>query len=360
MTEPLWSVDLGLHAADSVQPDPRGVLVSTKDELIALGADGHTRWRVACGPTTAAPLPRPDGRIISAENAHLVLRDGQSGRAEGALPAARAFMLTPDAWGGVLVSQPNLAGGVLMSRLDPSGALRSWAVLPGPPRLDALPVPLTNAVVVLHDGQVTVLDPHGAVWAAATRAGFVRGRPDTGDAVWASPRAAGPMAVVFGLRGPHASPGLFRADVAAGTVEAFAPWLVPGLPVEVIPDHDGGFAVAANGPRYEVGHLAYEHTIVLIGADGQTRWEHRLAPEPAAVAAATTGLIISATPTEERWQQYSRWQDLSPQTLVRSVGPDGSTRWTWHPPGAITNHPRVGPDGTVYVGATGRLWALRP
>lgn len=58
------------------------------------------------------------------------------------------------------------------------------------------------------------------------------------------------------------------------------------------------------------------------------------------------------------FRDYRRWYDMSDQIMVRSIGPDGRTRWDWHAHTLITHGPLVTPDGVVYVGCAERLWAF--
>jgi hypothetical protein len=109
----------------------------------------------------------------------------------------------------------------------------------------------------------------------------------------------------------------------------------------------------------EVGPMRWEYPVVAIEPDGIRAWEHRLPARASHVTPAPGGqLIVTASPSRKRWNDYHQWCDLSAETFVRSVGPDGAERWTWYAPGPVTHLPVVSPSGTVYVGCDKRLWAL--
>jgi outer membrane protein assembly factor BamB len=106
--------------------------------------------------------------------------------------------------------------------------------------------------------------------------------------------------------------------------------------------------------------MDWRYPVVCLAPGGALVWQHRL-PAPAITLAATPdgGVIAAASASAQRWHDYQRWYDLSAETFVRCLGPDGQARWTWNAHGPLTHQPVVGPDGIVYVGSEQRLHALR-
>jgi hypothetical protein len=323
-------------------------------------------WRVSTLATAAGPpVPLGGGRFIQVEGDQLVMRDAETGAALGSVTAPSVSWVTPDPWGGFVFSQSVPGGSATLRRLGADGS-PVWSVpLGGSARLLLPPVALADAVVVVHDNIVRVIDREGRVVGVVGRDGFrdptappPHAEPDT---VWLWPRRVGRTAVLLGLRWSTVANRLFVADLGTRSVVPYAEWLVPSQPVEVLPQLAGGFRVALRGPSTEVRKLEWQHSVVVLDPAGRQLWEHRMPAEPAALTAGTAGsLIAAATPSRTRWEQYHQWQDLSSETFVRCLDPDATIRWTWSPPSWISHHPVVGPDGVVYVGSAGTLWALAP
>jgi outer membrane protein assembly factor BamB len=135
----------------------------------------------------------------------------------------------------------------------------------------------------------------------------------------------------------------------------------PHTPVTLLRGGDGEYRVAVQGRKHEVRQLEYEWSVVVLDLAGLTLWAHRLhAPPLRFVSGANGTLIVSGTPTRKIWDAYGRWQDLSKDPYVRCLAADGTPLWTWYGPGPLTSGPLVGPDGMIYVGSQGRVWALSP
>jgi hypothetical protein len=100
-------------------------------------------------------------------------------------------------------------------------------------------------------------------------------------------------------------------------------------------------------------------TVIMVDLAGVLLWSHKLAAEPLALLASGGRVVAVSSPSPERWRQYHPWQDLSDTLFVACIGPAGERLWTWHPPMPLTWQPAIADDGTVYVAAPERLWALR-
>jgi len=105
--------------------------------------------------------------------------------------------------------------------------------------------------------------------------------------------------------------------------------------------------------------MDWQFPIVLLDARGNRLWEHQLRTPPTQLLNGRDGaLFVSSTPSLTRYDRYRTWQDFSKDAYLRCLGPDGVERWTWYAPGPLTHLPVARPDGVVYLGSEGRLWAL--
>lgn len=157
----------------------------------------------------------------------------------------------------------------------------------------------------------------------------------------------------------HAGRGLYLLDGAPVDLSAVAVPSPARRPYAAVPWSPTEYRVVGLASQVAVGQQQWEYPPVAFEPGGGRAWEHRMVAQALSLSPAPDGnLIVSSSPTMKRLQAYHQWYDLSGETFVRCLGPDGATRWTGYAPGPITHHPVVAPDGTVYVGSDQRLWAL--
>jgi hypothetical protein len=369
IARPLWSVDLGLSPGRDVRLDARGRwLVATSTMLASFEPDGRRRWEVETLGKAQPPVLANDGSLLRVEGDLVVSRDPDSGALVRSFSAPLAFHVTVDPWGGLIYSQADPGGVAMLRCVTMTGASRWSLPLDGPGPL-ALPALVAgDTAVVQYGGLLRALDRNGEARWLAGHGGFRdvdRGgevvAAEEADTTWTSTRLVNPTTLLAALRW-HTGHGLFLVDAAARTVKRYVNGFVPQAPILVISGMpEDSYRVAVQGPMYEVRQMDWQWSVVMLDSSGSRLWEHRLHAPPLWLArAADDTLIVSGTPTRKRWADYGKWQDLSKDAYVRCLNADGTQRWTWYGPGPLTNHPVVGPDGVVYVGSEGRLWALPP
>ncbi len=368
VVRPLWSLALGLGPGFGIRPGVRGGwLVSTRATLALFAPNGGRRWEVDAVGEAQPPVSAQDGSLLRIEGDLVVGRDPESGQIVQSFPAPRAAWLTVDPWGGLLYSEANPDGVAMLHCTTMTGEQRWSRPLGGRAHLAFPPLLMADTAVVHCGGLLRALGGTGEVRWSAGHGGFRdpgRGADvmatEDADEMWAFPLVFDPTRLLVGLSW-RTGRGLFAVDVASCTVEPYADRLIPQAPISVVPGPDTGCRVAMQGPSYEIRQMDWRWSVVMLDSAGSQLWEHRLhAPPLRLVPGANHTLIVSGTPSRQRWNDYHRWQDLSKDIYVRCLGADGTERWTWYGPGPLSNHPLVGPDGVVYVGSEGRLWALPP
>lgn len=356
--EPLFSLDLRAIGGRGAGPDGRdGWLTSTDTALVSLNASGDRRWEAPfLGDLSAGFLRSEDGAIIAVEGDHVVVRDVASGRVTGSFPAPKTYNVTLDPWGGLLFTLPAPGGVERLLRTTRTGE-PSWTVPLTAPAW-SFPTTVGDRVFAWFGGLLRALDHDGRVRWAVSHEGFHDPGADAGDEQLAPPAAVGPHTLLAGFRW-HDGHGLFLIDTEAHTVERYASDRGALHPLTVLPHAGGDFRVAMYAGRREVRDMEYEHLVVVLDAHGETLWTHALPTKPTTLTHGADGtLIVSSTPTQKRWDDYHRWQDLSKDTYIRCFGADGEERWIWYAPGPQTQPPRLTPNGVIYLTSDGRLWVL--
>jgi hypothetical protein len=360
---PLWSVDL---PGGGLLPDRSGgCLVATRAGLASFARDGRLRWQTAAlGDAPELPVQAPDGAVVRVEGDAVVTRDAATGQVVRSFAALRAARLAVAPWGGLVHSEYDPAGTATLCATTFDGE-RMWSRKLAERAHPAYrPLAVEDAVVVCQLGRLTAFDHSGSVGWSAGRDRFhdqdlnedVAGRD--ADRVWSEPLRAGPAAVLFGLRWDTGIE-LFLADAATRTVRSYVSSVVARNPIAVVRPIEDGLRVAAQGPRFEVRQMDYRWPVVLLDESGARVWQHPFPVEPRGLYAGIGGsLIVTASPSRKRWELYGRWQDLSKDVFVCCLDADGAQRWIWYPPGPLSTGAVVGPDGVIYVGAAGKLWAL--
>jgi hypothetical protein len=364
--EPLWSLDLDLRGGLGVQLDQRGrLLVSRNSTLTSFMPDGQLNWEVTTLGETAGPIAvLPDGGLIRGEGDHLVTRDADSGAVVRSFPAPRARAVIADPWGGLVYVEANPGSAAVLHCTTETGTPR-WTIVEEEPSLIPPPVAMADSIVLAYDHSVRIVDQAGKVRWLVAHDGFhdpqawMPPASEEIDSVWLRPIPVGPITMLVGLSWYTSHKRLFLADTAARTVQPYADWMVPTNPLAVLPWPDGGFRVALPGPRYEVRQMEWEWSVVMLDRAGNRLWEHLLHTEPTAVTPGPAGtLIVASRPERRRWDLYHEWQDMSKDNYVRCLDADGTERWTWYAPDWLHLLPKVSPDGMVYAGSAGRVWAL--
>jgi hypothetical protein len=362
---PRWSVDLSRFGGRAAVADPSGRWFSfTETTLVSFTVDGQVQWEAPrLGPARGPIAFASDGSLLQIEGDQVVTRDGRSGQTMGVFHAP-AHWLTLDPWGGILLNQTVLdqtgKTTAVLHRTDRSGA-HLWSVTLASPALE-FPTVVGEMVFVHSGGLLRALDSAGQPRMAIGHDGFhppqtIARESAVADDLWHRPEWFGPTTVLVGLQW-HSSPKqLFLVDPWAGAVAQYTAWLVPRHPVAVLPG-GGPARVAMRGNDYNLRELEDEYSVVATDEAGRLVWEHRLHAPPTALAAGSAGTtIVAGSPSQRRWDDYHRRQDLSADTYVRCLGPDGLARWTWFAPGT-QSQPMIGPDGTVYIVSESRLFAL--
>lgn len=360
-TTPTWSVELPFADGSLYRDDADGCLVATESAVAAVRADGQVRWS-ADVPfyRSREPIAR-DGKIFRIEDGCIVTRDLATGQATGSIEIGPdGNSLDFDAWGGFVFRQVARSGEPRLRSVTALGEPR-WTV-PMTQGMDAFDLRVFGDLVVADfDERLRAYDLDGrARWVAWPYAGITDPDP-----------AAIPRAVehdqVKGLWAYDERALLARFDWSDGggyylvdTLGRSHPFVTTrqvGPPLAVVTGLTGGPRLAIQGPRSQVG-LDYTYRVWMVEGEGAV-WEHVMDVAPTGLREGAGGtLIVTSTPTQRRWETYHWLSPLWHETFVRCLEPDGATRWTWYAPGMISQHPVVRPDGVVYVGAAGRLYAL--
>jgi hypothetical protein len=361
--ETWWSVDVPRAGGGSIDVVANGLLVRGPGWLGVFSFKGERRWLAeAVTDTSSWPVLLDTESVAQIEQGSVVIRDCGTGalRSRWAAPGASRLAVAP--WGDVVFLQVGEGRKRTVRCLTRDGRER-WAVPLTSGMSDSpwTPFAVSDVVVIARSGGLWAYDESGAVRWVAGRAG-VR-EPSAlaaddrvklyGDAIeidrnralaWLSWYDGGSMVEIDG-RGP-----VMRTVAERSTLE---------LPVAVLHALSGDYRLAGFRGQIDNGHMDYVYPIRVLNADGTLVWEHQLPARPRGLApAAGGGVVVGASPSPKVWREYGKWQDLSRQTFVRLVDAAGAEVWTWYAPGLVTQSPVAGPDGTVYVGSEGRLYAL--
>ncbi|WP_275408287.1 PQQ-binding-like beta-propeller repeat protein [Planosporangium flavigriseum] len=366
---PLWSAPLPTPGGGSVVVEPTGgCAVTTPGSVSAYASDGRPVWSPApAGDARGKLLLAADGVLVRIEGGSVVVRDPRTGAVISSMAAPMSSTLAIAPWGELLYSQVAADRTAAVRCISRTGQHR-WQVPLDPSALIVhAPFGVGDAVVIPRRGALWAYDRDGeALWVAdptGVRAPHAadddRRSPDETFRLSDIPARLDANRVIIELEW-YSGRGLYLLDGAAATITPIAvPSPVMG-PHAVLPWAPTEFRVVGLGSRVQVSQVQAEHPVVAIEPGGAEAWRHGLVARAVSLCPTPNGnLIVASSPEPKRWRDYHKWYDLSAETFVRCLGPDGSERWTWYAPGLLTHLPVVTPTGTVYVGSEQRLWALQ-
>ncbi|MGA8115825.1 MAG: PQQ-binding-like beta-propeller repeat protein [Actinocatenispora sp.] len=351
----LWTTavpeDTGGHLA--VLPDGR-VLVSGRRFVAVVRPAGEIDWLVgSTAGVIGAPVLLPDGHITRYEDGVLVTRDPGSGATVAGFDAPGLTGVTATGDGELLYDSRDGDGTPWLRCSTADGAPEWSAPLVGPP--PSAPV-VTDQVVVADGPLLRGYDRAGEPLWIAGEGGFAAPRSAPGTVAGGTVRGGLvplPDGLLLTELSTPSGAAFHVVDPGRRTVRPLGPALSVRAPAAVV---DGRLALL--GAAEELEREQWLASVVLVETSGTVRWRHRLAAEPTALLGVAGGLLVLASPPEDRWQRYHGWQDLTDQCFVRYLDGTGEPRWTWHPPAPLPYRPAADPAGTCYVAASGRLYAL--
>jgi hypothetical protein len=367
---PLWTAVLPGTGGGGLIPLPSGGCVVTMPEsLLAFTTAGEQMWQAPAARRQynagRAIINAPEGALILMEDRNVVTRDLRTGEVSGTFPAPGGQRLSLTPWGDLAYWVITLGRDTLHC-VSRSGQPR-WSV------------DFDDSTVILYEplsvGDVIVVSRNGALWAfgqdgqvrwLADPAGIRSPGPDD-----RTPRPADsgfelswlPMPVdrdraLVELRS-YTQRGIYLLDGASPRITPVAVPTPARRPFVLLSTRPGAYRMAGLGGQVEVGQMVWEYTVVAFESGEERVWEHRMPADAVYLEPAPDGgVVATANPSTTVWRDYSQWYDMSPQTLVRSIDPEGGTRWSWHAHTRITHGPLVTADGLVYVGCAERLWAF--
>lgn len=367
---PLWMAALPGPGGGELVPLPSGgCVVMLPESLLAFTSEGERIWRAPAARrqiTSGRPIViAAEGALIRMEDRTVVTRDLRTGEVSGTFSAPGGKLLSLTPWGD-LVYWVITPGQDTLHCVTRAGQLR-WSV--------TFDDRTTTIYQPLSVGDVLVVDRDGALW-AFDRDGQVRWLADPAGVRVPSPddwtprpdrsgfrMSAAPMRVdrdrALVEMESDAQHGIYLLD---GATPAITPAAVPTparQPRTLLQAPPDALRMAGTGGRVQVRQLEWEHLVVAFESGRPWIWEHRMPVPPVVLEPAPDGGVVAlANPDVTLWRKYSQWYDMSPQIMVRSIDPEGRTRWSWHAHTPITHGPLVTPDGVVYVGCAERLWAF--
>jgi hypothetical protein len=346
-----------------------GCVVTLPDSLLAFTPDGERMWQVPAGRREfdggKSIVLAAEGVLIRIEDSIVVTRDLRTGEVSGTFPAPGAQQLSLTHWGDLAfwVVTP---GKQTLHCVTRTGQSR-WSVdFGGWPITIYGPLPVGDVIVVDRDSALWAFDRDGQVRWLADPAGIRSPGPDDGAPRPDTSRlemSAMPMRVdrdraLVELQS-YTQHGIYLLDGASPRITPAAVPTPAGQPRVLLSAPPGGLRMAGMGGRVEVRQMEWEYKVVAFESGRPWIWENRMPAEAVHLEPAPDGGVVAlAQPSVTVFRDYRQWYDMSDRILVRSIGPDGDTRWSWHAHTLITHGPLVTPDGLVYVGCAERLWAF--
>jgi outer membrane protein assembly factor BamB len=331
---PVWSLVLPGRAGE-LAAAPDGCAVAGAGFVALVRETGELVWSVPTEPGLRRGLVAlPGDRLADVEGHHVVVRQAGGtvaarwdGRGVTALAAAQDGDLVYLRW--------SREAGSSLVRAGADGAPR-WSV-PLAGRGFHPPLVTREEIVVAEGSRVRALDHGGRTRWTATRDALSAGEPTSpGAGSVREPVVSlgdGRFAVEFT---EDVGSALHVLDPHAGTV-TWLPKVRP--PVAAVPGR-----VIAAGPVERPDRYG----VVPVAEPGEVRW---FPARPTALLAGTEGqVIVVTTPDRDRRRGQA-------PGAVRSLAPDGTQVWVWHPPSPLTSDPVITGD-TLYATTGERLWAL--
>ncbi|MFI1967440.1 hypothetical protein ACH429_25540 [Streptomyces pathocidini] len=171
------------------------------------------------------------------------------------------------------------------------------------------------------------------------------------------PRKLSENAILVGLEWDSGR-SLYVVEIENSRIYPYVPTDPANAPLAVFSGSGDDFCVAAQGPPLQALEMQWEWGIQLLDRRAETVWKKQLRSELSRIIAGKNGLVVSGTPSKERWLKYSGWGDVTSIPYVKYLNLDGSERWHWGCPGAITHFPVIDLEENVYFAFQGRLHAL--
>jgi hypothetical protein len=368
--DPLWTAALPGPGGGGLIPLPSGGCVVTLPEsLVAFTADGERMWQAPMArrhfTEGRAIVIAPEGALVLMEAGTVVTRDLRTGEVSGTFPAPGGQRLSLTPWGD-LAYRVVVPGQATLHCVTRAGQPR-WSVDFHDRSITIYePVPVGDVIVVDQNGALWAFDRDGQVRWLADPTGIRAPGPDdrvrrpamTGFELRSRPMRVDQDRALVELRS-YTQTGIYLLDGASPRITPFAVPTPAREPRVLLSSPPGGLRMAGMGGRVEVRQMEWEYLVVAFESGRPWIWENRM-PAPAVYLepAPDGGVVATANPSTTVWRDYSQWYDMSPQTLVRSIDPEGGTRWSWHAHTRITHGPLVTADGIVYVGCAERLWAF--
>jgi hypothetical protein len=361
--EILWSVDLPKAGGGSLDVVADGLLVRGPDWLGMFSFKGERRWLAETVTDTLDwPVLLDAESVAQIEQGFVVIRDLATGLVRSRLAAPGSSLLAAAPWGDVLFLQVEDDRSRTVRCLTRDGRER-WAVplSDDMPDFPCTPFAVSGVVVIARSGALWAYDESGAVRWVAGRAG-VRGpsalAPDETVELADDAIEIDRNRVLVRLSW-HEGRSLVEIDGRVPGMRTVLERATLRQPFAVLPSSSGDYQLAGFRGQVDLGHMDYVYPIRVLSSDGTLVREHQLPARPLGLAPVPGGgFVVGASPSPRVWREYGKWQDLSSQTFARLVDRAGADVWTWYAPGLITQSPVAGPDGTVYVGSEGRLYAL--
>ena len=359
----VWSVEVPKAGGGSLEVVAEGLLVRGPGWLGVFSFEGERRWTAeAVTQRSNWPVMLDAESVAQIEQGHVVIRDCGTGvvRSRWAAPGACELAVAP--WGDVVFLQVGADRSRVFRCLTRDGRER-WAVplTGGMSDYPSTPFGVSDVVVIARSGGLWAYEESGAARWVAGWAGIREpselAPDDRVNLDQGATRIDRDRAIVW-LSGPD-DRSMVELDGRVPVMRTVSKRPRLRLPVAVLPALSGDYRLAGFRGQRDIGHMDYVYPISVLNSDGIQQWEHQLPARPQGLApAAGGGVVAGGSPTAKVWREYGKWQDLSRQTFVRLIDGAGAEVWTWYAPGLVSQLPVAGPDGTVYVGAEGRLFAL--
>ncbi len=368
---PLWTAALSDPGSGGLIPLPSGGCVVTMPEsLAAYTAGGELMWRVPAvrrEPNAGrAIVVAADGALIMMEDRTVVTRDLRTGDVSGAFPAPGGQRLSLTPWGDLAYWVVAPGQPATLHCVTRSGQSR-WSVdfRDGTTTIYE-PLAIGDVIVVAKNRVLWAFDRDGQVRWLADPTGFRAPGPDdwvprpaeSGFGMSAAPMRVDRDRALVELRSATGR-GIYLLDGASPRITPVAVPTPARPPRALLSAPPGALRMAGLGGRVEVRQRQWEYLVVAFESGRPWTWANQMPAEPVTLEPAPDGGVVAlAQPSTTVFRDYSQWYDMSRWIVVRSIAPDGDTRWSWHAHTRITHGPLVTPDGLVYLGCAERLWAF--